>query len=52
LKHLEKIPTPFLYKSLGDSRNGRNIPKHNKGNLQQTYSQPVNVERLKAIPLK
>ena len=37
-KAFDKIQHPFN-KSLGESKDTRNIPKHNKGNIQQANSQ-------------
>lgn len=39
-KAFEKIKHLFMIKkNLGDIRDTRDIPKHNKGNFQQVYSQ-------------
>ena len=38
-KAFEKNPTPIHDKSLGNIRNLKPIPKHNKSNIQQTSSQ-------------
>ena len=38
-KAFDKIQHPFMIKSLGNIRNSRPIPKHDKSNLQQTSSQ-------------
>ena len=35
-------PTPLHVKSIGEIRNSRPIPKHNKSNLLQTNSQYQN----------
>ncbi|KAL6084019.1 hypothetical protein STEG23_029934 [Scotinomys teguina] len=50
-KAFDKIQHPFMMKGLGESRNTGDIPKHNKGNLQQANIK-LNGEKLKAIPLK
>jgi hypothetical protein len=38
-KVFEKNPTPLHDKSLGQIRNSRPIPKHNKSNIEQNSSQ-------------
>jgi hypothetical protein len=38
-KAFDKNPTPIHDKSLGKIWNSRPIPKHNKGNIQQTSGQ-------------
>ena len=38
-KSLSKNPIPFHDKALGNIRDTRSIPKHNKGNIQQANSQ-------------
>ena len=38
-KEFDKIQHPSMLKSIGEIRNSRPIPKHNKSNLQQTSSQ-------------
>ena len=50
-KAFGKNPTLIHVKSLGNIRNSRPIPKHNKSNLLQTNSK-LNGEILEAIPLK
>ncbi|KAL6042422.1 hypothetical protein STEG23_017316 [Scotinomys teguina] len=53
LKKHRQNPTPLHDEGLGESRNTGDIPKHNKGNLQQANSNiKLNGEKLKAIPLK
>jgi hypothetical protein len=43
----------FRVKSLGDIRDSKSIPKHNKSNILQTNSHiKSNGDKLKAIPLK
>jgi hypothetical protein len=52
-KNIQQDPTPIHDKSLGNIRNSRPIPNHDKSNLQQTSSSiKVNGEKLEAIPLK
>lgn len=34
-KPLDKIQEPFMIKSFGEISDTRNIPKHNKANIQQ-----------------
>ena len=43
--------TPLHDKSLGESRDTKDIPEHNKGNIHQANIK-LNAEKLKAIPLK
>ena len=44
---------PFMFKSLGEIRDTRQLPKHNKCNTKQANRQhKYNGEKLKAIPLK
>ena len=38
-KDLRQNLTPLHDKGIGEMRDKRNIPKHNKGNIQQTNSQ-------------
>ena len=53
-KNMQQNPTPLRDKGLGEIRDTRNIPKHNKSNIQQAHSSAIklNGEKLKAIPLK
>jgi hypothetical protein len=41
-KVFHKIQHPFLNKSPDETRKGRNVPQHNKANIQQTYSKHHN----------
>ena len=49
-KSLTKFNSPYD-KSLGESRDTMNIPKHNKGSIQQANIK-LNEEKFKAIPVK
>ena len=52
-KAFNKITTSLHDKGLGESRDTRNIPKHNKFNIQQsTANIKLNVEKLTVFPLK
>jgi hypothetical protein len=48
----DKIQHPLMINSLGNIRNSRPIPKHNKSNIQQTSLQHQTKWKLEAITLK
>ena len=54
LKNLQQNPTSLYDKGLGENRNTRIIPKHNKDNIytKPTINIKLNEEKLKAIPQK